>query len=207
MSFAEALLDAARPFDMAASPFVQRVQRAEASRASLSAWAAQLYVMSARFPRNLEAILDVCDDVRVRHFIAENIAEEEGHPALAERFARAAGANAEDLLRANVEPSRWFRAAVESRNWIGATAFFGVGLESNVPRTFALLLPPLEQMYGFSRRDLAFLTLHLEADERHGSETADLVAAASSSPARQAQALEGARRGGMSWWMFHKLAG
>jgi len=222
LSFPAALLDAARPFDMAASPFVQQVQRGTCERETLRKWAITIYAMAARFPRTLSAVLSVCEDRAVRRFILRNLAEEEGlvsfgaggaakfddamhHTTLAARFAQAAGASDDDLRAARVEPSRWFRAALDSGNWIGPTAFFSVGVEANVPRTFSLLIDPLARHYGFSSEALTFLVEHLGADERHGVEAADLMAAVASTPAMQEQALEGARRGGTSWWTFHRL--
>jgi len=222
LSLAAALLDAARPYDMAASSFVQRVQRGEATSESLRNWATMLYAMAARFPRNLSAVLSVCDDRTVRRFILRNLAEEEGlvsfgaggsarfddamhHTTLATRFARALGASEDDLRTASVEPSRWFRSALDSGNWIGATAFFSIGIEANVPRTFSLLIEPLQDRYGLSPQDLTFLIEHLGADERHGVEAAELLAGIAATPVMEQQALEGARRGGTSWWTFHRL--
>ena len=223
MSFAETLLAAARPFDMAASPFIERVRRGGCDRETLRRYAVTIYAMAARFPRNLSAVLSICEERAMRRFLLRNLAEEEGlvafgpggaaayedamhHTELASRFARAAGATHDELAAAQAEPSRWFRAALEAGNWIGATAFFSVGVEANVPRTFSLLIDPLSRLYDFSSADLTFLTEHLGADERHGVEAAELIAGAASTEAMRGQALEGARRGGRSWWNFHRLA-
>ena len=221
-SFAQTMLDAARPHEMAESAFVQHVMAGACDRATLRRYCTTLYGMASRFPQNLSAVLSVCTDWTMRRFIMRNLAEEEGlvayargeatfddarhHTTLATRFARAAGASDEDLATVNIEPSRWFRTTLESGNWIGPTAFFSVGVEANVPRTFRLLIEPLERHYGFSRDALAFLIEHMDADERHGVDAAELIATLATTPEMREQALEGARRGGMSWWTFHRLA-
>jgi hypothetical protein len=43
----------------------------------------------------------------------------------------------------------------------------------------------------------------MTADERHGREAAEMLASVTG-PAERQRALDGARRGGMAWWMIHR---
>ena len=122
---------------------------------------------------------------------------------MARRFAAAAGVDAETLTRAQRQESRWYRDAAASGDWIGAFAYFAIGYEANVPESFRLIYPALIEHYGFAEEDLEFLTEHMTADERHGREAAEMLAEVTSEAERE-RALEGARRGGMAWWVIHR---
>lgn len=220
-TFADELIVAARPRPIDENPFMVSVVRGEASGEQIRRYAAQLAGIAAGFPRVLSMVLAVCDEPRVRHHLIANLLEEEGvvsfdgrqllfdprrsHTRLGARFANAAGASGE------VFPppvSAWFQQRVAAGSWIGPYAYFAVGHEANVPPTFRLLLKALPRHYGFDDESLVFLSEHVTADERHGREAAEMIASIAATPAARAEALEGARRGGLSWWGLHKsLAG
>ncbi len=218
-SFVDELLQTARPFPIATNPFVEKLRRGELSREGVRAYAAMIAVAAIHFPRTLAGVLAWCDRPQIRQSLLGNLLEEEGvagyqpghgvvidptrnHAAMARRFARAAGVPEAALDSAQMSESRWYRNAVQNGDWIGAFAYFAIGYESNVPESFRLIRPALVEHYGFALEDLVFLTEHLTADERHGRESAEMLAEVSGARER-ARALEGARRGGMAWWMIH----
>lgn len=222
--FAEILLSAARPAG-AADPFVEALVDGRASRDVIRRYVVALTVMASVFPRRLAAILSICDEDEIRHSLIANLLEEEGvaawdpagglrvaperrHCEMARRLARAAGASDAEIRDAamNIRESRWFSNAIDSGDWIGAYAYATVGHEGNVPKTFRQLIPPLIERYGFARGDLIFLTEHCEADERHGSESAQAIARVSRTDEARARALEGARRGGAAWRAWPRRA-
>jgi pyrroloquinoline quinone (PQQ) biosynthesis protein C len=225
--FANALLAAARPQPEAADPFVEAFVSGRWTREEIRRYAVALVAMADGFPRRLSAILSICDAPEVRASLIANLLEEEGvagyepgaglriaperrHSTLARRFAVAADASDAEIHATVTEArdSRWFAEAIRCGDWIGAFAYVAVGHESNVPTTFRQIVPPLVERYGFSLDDLVFLTEHYEADERHGNESAHLIARIARTEEARRRALEGSRRGGKAWraWSRTSLA-
>lgn len=219
--FVESLLAVSRVAPMETHPFVRAVADGSLSREALKQYAIQIAGVATVFPKRLAAVLSLCDDTPVRRSLIANMLEEEGvvgfvpaegirvvearrHGVMGERFARAAGATEEELRKPLPEPARWFSNAIQAGDWLGAFSYFAVGQEANVPATFRALIGPLTKHYGIAPEDLEFLTEHFEADERHGIESAHLIARVATTDEARGRALEGARRGGMAWWAFHR---
>ncbi|HEX8253121.1 MAG TPA: iron-containing redox enzyme family protein [Thermoanaerobaculia bacterium] len=219
--FVESLLAVSRVAPMAEHPFVRSVIDGSLSREALKRYAIDIASIAHVFPKRLAAVLSLCDDAAVRRSLLANLLEEEGvvafvpaegvrivearrHGVMADRFARAAGAS-DDELRPEPTPARWFAEAIHRGDWLGAFSFFAIGQEANVPATFRALIDPLMKNYGIALEDLEFLIEHFEADERHGIESAHLIARIATTDDARSRALEGARRGGMSWWAFHRV--
>lgn len=219
-SFADQLLEIARPYPIASNPFVDALRRGACSREQVRAYAEMIAVAAINFPSVLANVLSHCDHPRIRQSILGNLLEEEGvvayrpgsgvvvaqerrHDSMARRFAAAAGLDAAALARAQRREGRWYRDAAANGDWIGAFAYFAIGYEANVPESFRLIHRALVDHYGFAEEDLIFLTEHMTADERHGREAAEMLAEGTSEAERQ-RALEGARRGGMAWWLIHR---
>lgn len=219
-SFADVLLQSARPYPIATNPFVAALRRGECTREQVREYARTIAVAAIGFPRVLGNVLTFCDRPRIRQSILGNLLEEEGavayrpghgvvlapersHATMARRFAAAAGLSEDELTRPHEQESRWYRDAAERGDWIGAFAYFAVGFEANVPESFRLVHAALAGHYGFAEEDLEFLTEHMTADERHGRESAEMLAELTE-PAERQRALDGARRGGMTWWMIHR---
>jgi len=216
--FAATLLAAARPPAGASDAFVDALLAKRMSREAIRRYALALFAIAAAFPRRLAEILTLCDESEVRYSLLANLLEEEGvigydtaggvrvardcsHAELARRFVRAAGASEAEMRDAetSVRGGRWFASAIDRGDWIGAFAYLAVGHEANVPDTFRRIVPALVEQYGFSIDDLVFFTEHYEADERHGTESAHLIARIARTEDARGRALEGARRGGAAW--------
>ncbi|MEA2464525.1 MAG: pyrroloquinoline-quinone synthase [Acidobacteriota bacterium] len=219
--FAESLLASARLAPVETNPIVAGVIDGRLSRGTVRRYALALAAMAESFPQRISSVLSLCDDYAVRRSLLGNLLEEEGvvgfvpaegvqieperrHGAMGRRFARAAGATDAELDAISSEPARWFTDALRKGDWIAAYSFFAIGFEANVPATFRVLVEPLTAHYGFTGHELEFLYEHFTADERHGAEAAQLIAAAATTDARRASAREGARRGGAAWWAFHR---
>lgn len=218
----ESLLAVARVGPMESNPLVRAVIDGSLSREALRHYLTRVASMALAFPRRIAAVLAVCDDPAVRRFLLANLLEEEGvvafepgagvtvvearrHAVMAMKLARAAGAPDEEVDN-NAPPAPWFQERLAAGDWIGAFSYFAVGFESNVPSTFRMLVEPLVTRYGFRDDDLEFLVEHFTADERHGTDSADLIARAAHSAEARESALAGARRGGKAWWAFHRAA-
>jgi pyrroloquinoline quinone (PQQ) biosynthesis protein C len=219
--FVAALLAAARPGAIERNPFVRAVSEGTLSRKALKRYAVDMTALAKAFPKRLAAVLSLCDAGEVRRLLIGNLLEEEGvvafvpsegvqvreerrHGVMAEKFALAAGASPGELQATQPERSQWFDDAIRGGDWLGAFSYFAVGQEANVPATCRALIGPLTERYGIAAGDLEFLSEHFVADERHGIESAHLIARAATSDEARARALEGARRGGIAWWAFHR---
>lgn len=220
-TFMRQLLDAARPWELARNPFLQALSRGEASRESVRQWALTMAGGAIRFPNVICSVLGICDNEEIRRTLLGNLLEEEGviafvpgqgvtverrkmHAVMARRMARACGATEAELEAAPPPVLPWFREALARGQWLGCVAFFAVGYEANVPATCRLALTALQTHYGIDGAELLFLSEHMEADERHGIEMAELLTRVARTDAARAEALDGARRGGVTWWWFHR---
>lgn len=220
-TLAKDLLAAAR-VDVTTTPLLQSVRSGNCSRDLLRDYLLQLMARAVAFPRMLGAMLALCDEQVVRQSLLANLLEEEGgafrdghltfdpscnHGEMARRLCRAAGATEEQMAAVRSEPSRWLRARLEDGDWMSPFAYVAVGIEANVPATFASLVGPLRERYGFGEDALRFLIEHLDADARHGEEGAALVARLAEGGVRRERLFEGARRGGQSWLLLHRSMG
>jgi len=216
-------LAAAARLDIRRNPFVAAVVDGRCSRDAIRRYAIGACALSDRFPQRLAATAAICDDPDVRLALLENLLEEEGvvaiergrlirddakrHGNVARRFAIAAGATDDDLCAAFERERRaapWLDNAIAQQRAAAALAYLTVGIESNVPPTLALIAESLSRHYGFGEHDLEFLTSHIAFDEAHGAAGARLTARLVHSDADRDDALDGARRGALAWWGFHR---
>ncbi len=211
-----ALHSAATVKNTAESAWVQAVRAGTAPVCELARYAGVLWSLADGFPKRLSSVLAHCDDQAIRLSLLKNLLEEEGvqryqqgelqfsaergHGPLAAVLAKSLGQHA---LPATV-PNTWLDTQLASGAWRAAFAFMGIGYEHSVPATFALLIKGLRQHYRLSEPALEFLELHCEADARHGDEAIELLVAACHTELDVAQALNGARRGALSWWLLHE---
>lgn len=219
--FVDSLLAVARPAPIETHPFIVALRNGSLSTEAVRDYAVAIARIGGAFPYRLASVLAVCDHQEIRRSLISNLLEEEGvvgytpgehvrvdskrrHGEMGCRFARAAGATDAEIGAVPLRHARWFGEALGRGDWLGAFAYFAVGQEANVPATFRLILDPLLEHYGFRRDDLEFLTEHFEADERHGLESAHLIARVAETPEARQRALEGARRGGVAWWALHR---
>lgn len=220
MSFVDELLAAARPREITTTPFLLALQAGTCHRATIQRYALHLHAAAIQFPRVLSDVLTFCDSEEIRKTVLGNLLEEEGvvsfspgtgvvaiaerkHSAMSRRLALATAATEEQVAAERISETRWFRDARTRGDWVGMFCFFAIGYESNVPRTFRIIHDALRTQYGFAAEDLEYLSEHFTADERHGRESAEAIAAVGTE-AQRARALEAARRGGMAWWMMHR---
>jgi pyrroloquinoline quinone (PQQ) biosynthesis protein C len=203
VTFTEQLLAAGQLAPMERHPFVRAVSEGTLSRTALRRYAVELAASARDFPKRIEAVLSICGEPAVRKSLEANLRDEEGHDRMADRFARAAGASDEELAEAAAR-AVWHEAAVASGDWLGAFAYFAIGYEANIPPTYRALMTALVERYGIAAEELVFLSEHFEVDERHSTESAELLAAVARTDEQRAKALAGARAGGVAWWDFHR---
>lgn len=223
MDFHETLLAEARSNNMRTNRFVHGVITGAYERADLAPYATTVFHLADHFPMMLGRLIGICPSADVRAALVENIIEEDGleigmreghvaatrHPArrhasVARVFAEAVGVGPDALEPRPFHVSRWLATCLAQGRWMAAFAYVSLGLEGNVPRTCKLLVPAFKTRYGFTDRELAFFSHHIEADEHHGEEAALAIASMATTPAARQEALDGARHGSHSWWLVHE---
>jgi pyrroloquinoline quinone (PQQ) biosynthesis protein C len=221
-SLLEELTRETRTMNIGANPFLTALADGTCSRDAIRRYAVETYVLSSTFPQRLGSLVAMCSDSAVRLELVRNILEEEGvtsfdgehivrrddrqHGEIARRFAHAAGAGDEELLRARQETRReiWLDRAIADGRLCSALAYLTVGFEGCVPPTYALLIDALEKNYAFSRDDLEFFILHMTADADHSRIGAEMTAALVRTEADREEAVTGVKRARTAWWWWHR---
>jgi pyrroloquinoline quinone (PQQ) biosynthesis protein C len=175
---------------------------------------------AVRFPGQLAALYEIAENPAAKLLLLENLLEESGlhvkagwgvelypesrHVPWLERFVRAAGAGDEEIaavsrsaLQAGASP--WFEAAVKERRWAEAMGYLLAGQEANCPAFAKAALSALRAK-GFSDSELVFFIAHIEADEKHGRQAVDVLAALPLDAAQRRAVAAAAQRGADDWW-------
>ena len=156
-------------------------------RRLLAEWTKQHFHFVSHFSEWLATVFGNCPVDEVRHFLAENIFEEEGfqagagfpavrHTDLLLDFGEHCGMSRKEIVDAQLNgellaetlglQSWCYRQA--QRPFAEALAGLLVGLESQVPQVYARTTPPLLEKYGFTEEEVVFFRLHIVADQEHG---------------------------------------
>ncbi|HTS90682.1 MAG TPA: iron-containing redox enzyme family protein [Stellaceae bacterium] len=164
------------------------------SRELLGEWTKQHYHYVSHFSEWLATVFGNCPADDVRHFLAENILEEEGfaagqgfpavrHTDLLLDFGEHCGMSRKEIVDAQVKgellpetlglQSWCYRQA--QRPYVEALAGLLVGLESQVPQIYSRTTPPLLEQYGFTEEEVVFFRLHIVADAEHGERGFEIV--------------------------------
>jgi len=133
-------------------------------------------------------------------------ADERNHQAMFQKFGRSLEIK-EDYMEGDLwtGKSEWLENAIAKSQWQSVLAFALVGGESNVPRFFRVMIPALQENYGFTDDDLVFFREHLVADEVHGDIGATLLAECAQTSMEKETILEAVKIGARSWWLLHEL--
>ncbi len=186
--FREHLEDAIQKKHSKTHPWSEAWVSGRLNRRLLAEWTRQHYHYVSYFPQWLATVFASCDKDDVRHFLAENIFEEEGfaadspefpaikHTELLLQFAEHCGMSRQqvidaqkngELLAGTLGLQSWcYRQSY--RPFLEAMAGLLVGLESQVPQIYAKTTPPLIEQYGFTEDEVTFFRLHIVADLEHG---------------------------------------
>ena len=172
----------------------------------LGEWTKQHFHYVSHFSEWLATVFGGCPADDVRHFLAENIFEEEGfqagqgfpavrHTELLLDFGEHCGKPRQEILEAQTNgellaetlglQSWCYRQA--TRPYTEALAGLLVGLESQVPQIYSRTTPPLIEKYGFTEEEVVFFRLHIAADEEHGERGFEILERHATTPeAREA---------------------
>ncbi len=153
----------------------------------LGEWAKQHYHYVSQFPWWCATVYANTQHQDIRHFLVENIMEEEGfvgddqfpaikHTDLLLDFAEHCGMNRSEVEQAQSN-GELLAGTLGLQSWCfrqsykpdyEAVAGLLVGLESQVPQIYSRTTPPLIEKYGFTEEEIVFFRLHIVADEEHG---------------------------------------
>jgi pyrroloquinoline-quinone synthase len=165
-------------------PFYQRWSAGELTKAELQDYARQYYHYAEAFPTFLSAMHHHASDIVVRQLLLENLIEEErgpeNHPELWLRFCESLGLTREEVLGGTAnEPTKALIATIkklarDGELHEGLAALYAY--ESQVPAVAKAKIEGLAKWYGIEReRDIAFFTVHMDADVVHSRTSRNLL--------------------------------
>lgn len=222
MSFTETLIDAALSQPLEEIAFFKSLKRGDYPRSALRIYIQRVVRISEIFPNNIARIVALCPDPQFRLHLIENLMEEEGivvspTTGLLERFPEknhfergklfgySLGISDEEFANPAWQGnSKWVEEKLKAGHWHAAAAFLLIGAEANVPRIFRQLVSAFKKHYGYKDTDLSYFIDHLELDEIHGKEAANLLANAVPDQKDRELVLEAVKRGAAAQWLFYQ---
>src|SRR5215510_11639203 len=144
----------------------------------------QYYLYSQNFTRYLAAIMANCDNDYFRARLSENMWEEGGGTAPENRHSEMFRSFLRDGLSVDIEQIDYHdfthhfmysyldycRCATSA----AASAFFSLGTEGIVARTYGILVEGLKQA-GIEESNLKFFHLHMECDDEHAATLEEMM--------------------------------
>lgn len=189
-------------------PFYQDWSEGKLTKEELKDYSAQYYHHVDAFPRYISATHSLCEDIKSRQFLLENLNDEESgdkhHPELWLQFAEGMGASREEVKQAELLPEtknliETFFKLSRSSYAEGLGALFAY--EQQVPEVAASKIDGLKKFYGIQdERTLEFFNVHLKADVYHSQTCAELLE--SLSPEEQTRARNAAESASSVLWGF-----
>ena len=177
--------------DLLKHPFYQAWSEGTLSIESLRNYAVQYYKFVSSFPRFLSAVHSNCDELTIRQFILENLAEEENHekphPELWINFGKALSLSREELTES--EPNSETKEAIQTlmdicRNGSyleGSVALYAY--ESRVPDIAEAKIDGLKKHYGIcDKSGLEYFTMHRDVDVLHAEIWRKIISAGDITP-------------------------
>ena len=183
-------------------PFVKAVCDGTATMDQIRTWAVQDYQFRCAVPRIALLRYVACSDPEFAPKLFE-VAEEEtrgllpgssGHPDMFVEFAEAIGLTRADLENAALLPATaahlyFAELVIHTHPWFVVMAA-QVGAEGTFGPAAAALGKGLMESYGMTPESVRFFTVHVEADEEHGTLAEDIGRRYLTAPALQQQTRE-----------------
>jgi pyrroloquinoline-quinone synthase len=182
-------------------PFYQRWNAGTLTTDELRDYARQYFHYAMAFPTFVSAMHAHTDDLVTRQMLLENLIEEErgaeNHPELWLRFCESLGLDREEVKSglANDET----RALIATMKSLARDGALHEGLaslyayEAQIPAVAKAKIEGLAKWYGISAdRDVAFFSVHMEADVVHSETSRNILRTLCDNDARSAEATEAA---------------
>ncbi len=196
---------------MLSHPFYQLWNEGRLSQEILANYAKQYFAQVKAFPTYVSAVHSHCSDLSVRQMLLENLVEEErgqdNHPELWLRFAEGLGVSREavqsaDLLSHTMESVAQLTQLAQSDNYLeGMAALYAY--ESQIPEVATTKRQGLKEFYGIEDdRSVSFFRVHEQADVAHRQVERQVLSAACTTEAQQAEVVAAAAAGAKALWHF-----
>jgi pyrroloquinoline-quinone synthase len=187
-------------------PFVTAVCQGRASKDQIRRWALQDYQFRRAVPRLAMLRYLACTDPVFQPKLYE-VAEEEaqgmrpgsiGHPDMFVEFAAALGLERKDLETAPLEPATaahlyYVELIIHTLPWFVVMAA-QISAEGTFSPAAAALGKGFIEQYEMKPESVRFFTVHVEADEEHGSLAEEIARSYITSPPLEMQTREAALR-------------
>ncbi len=183
MNFIETLNLELANWNLLNHPFYKAWNSGELSRETLQTYAKEYYHHVAAFPRYLSGIHAQCNDIQTRQVLLGNLIEEEqgeeNHPELWKRFAQGLGVTLSEMdeqpkIEKTTELVDGYYDLVKSGFAAGLGALYAY--ERQTPEVSKSKIDGLKSHYNVNDdRSLQFFTVHMEADQWHSAECANLI--------------------------------
>jgi pyrroloquinoline-quinone synthase len=191
-------------------PMTEKWARGELSRGGMMGWGIEQYHWIKRMPT---AVFYTCAeapaDVRAAELenFHEETDEDKPHLEIILRFARANGANLDEVRAGRGLPTteawtNWLLQVSKEQHWIASVAATRVGTESQSPRLYSKLTPALRDIYKFPEEDYEHFWLHSEVDIEHGDRGFRLLEKYCTTPELRDMALHWARESARLRWFY-----
>ncbi len=189
-------------------PFYKSWNSGDLSHETLQTYAKEYYHHVAAFPRYLSGIHFQCDNLQTRQVLLGNLIEEEqgqeNHPELWKQFAKGLGVKASELEE---QPKLLETKALVDGYYDLVKSDFSTGLgalyayERQTPEVSKSKIDGLKAHYGVTDAiSLQFFMVHMEADQWHSEECANLIEKLDESSKQKATT--GALAGAKFLWNF-----
>jgi pyrroloquinoline-quinone synthase len=180
-------------------PFVRAVCEGTASMEHVRAWARQDYQFRNAVPRIAMLRYLACSDPEIGARLYEVVEEETaglatgsaGHIDLFVEFAAALGLSREELDHAELRPATaahlyFAELIIHTQPWFVVMAA-QIAAEGTAPPAMAALARGFTTHYGLAPEAVRFFTVHVDADEEHGSLAEEIAERYLATPQLQAQ--------------------
>ena len=183
-------------------PFVRAVTAGTASMEHVRKWALQDYQFRRAVPRIAMLRYTACSDPVFARRLYEVVEEETeglatgsaGHADMFVEFAESIGITRRQLDTAELRPATaahlyYAELVIHTLPWFVVMAA-QIGAEGTFGPAAAALGQGFVKRYGMKPESVRFFTVHVEADEKHGSLAEEIALSYITSPALQAQTRE-----------------
>ena len=184
-------------------PFYQRWTCGTLTKEELQDYARNYFHYAMAFPTFISAMHQQSEDIAVRQMLLENLIEEErgpeNHPELWLRFCESLGLD-RTAVKAG-KPNDATKTLIATMKSLAREGALHEGLaalyayESQIPAVAKAKIEGLDKWYGISAdRDIAFFSVHMEADVNHSSTSREILRDLCDTPEKTAQAEQATQR-------------
>lgn len=209
-NFRKALQDAVLERHCANHPMTEKWARGELSRNCLKGIAVEhwhwiSHAPQWNFPICAKAPRDVID-LQLANW-REEADKDRPHLAIILRFAKANGADIEEVMKGRGLPTtrawvEWLRRVTEEQPWWCAISAGRIGTESQSPLLYGKILKASREIYKYTEEEIEHFWLHAEVDIEHGERAFAILEKHCTTPEMRDQAIHFAREGARMRWFY-----